>query len=326
MILAIALGAALLAGFAWWAPRLARSLPPRTATYLLVGGAIASTGVALGILGLVAATAVAQLPPVANAGEWSRPELRNTDPVPVWVAVCAAVLLLAPVVLGLRHAVQRSQALLRLHRDCRRLGPVGPLGDARNVVVLDTEHPEAYATPAGGGRIIVTRGLLRALPADEQRVLLAHEAAHLRHRHAWWVLAAQLCAAVNPALVGVARATEHAVERWADESAAAAVGDRRLAARALARAALHVNAARRGSRPAAVGVVGGAVPQRVQALLAPPVQPRLGATAALVLVLVASLGCATAVQRRTDAYLDFASIERPATTTTAPYAFTDYPH
>ena len=104
MILAVALSALLLAGFAWQAPRLARSLPPRTATYLLVGGALASTAVACIVLGLIAATAVAQLPPVAHVGELSRPELRSTDPVPIWVAVCCAALLVPPALHGLWDA------------------------------------------------------------------------------------------------------------------------------------------------------------------------------------------------------------------------------
>jgi hypothetical protein len=319
VIVTVALGALLLAVFAWQAPRLARSLPPRTATYLLVGGAVASTAVALAVLALLAATAIAQLPAVANAGELSRPQLRSTDPVPVWLAVCCAVLLVPPALHGLWDACRRAAALRRLHRDCRSLGPAGRLGDTHRVVILDSERPDAYATPAGGGRIIVTTGLLRALAADEQRVLLAHEAAHLRHRHAWWVLVVQLCAAVNPALRGVSRAAAHAVERWADESAAAAVGDRRLAARALARAALHVSAARQ-PRDVAVAVVGGEVPQRVRALLAPPARPRPAVTVALVLVLLASIGCATAVQRRTDAFFDLAGTDREGVSVVTPHA------
>ena len=288
----------------------------------------------MAVLVLLAATAIAQVPPVAAVGDWSRPVLRSTDPVPLWVAAGCAALLAPAVAIGLWQVVRRVQGFRRLRRDCRRLGQVGPLGAlgplgqvgplgalgpvgplrrlgrpgrldmVGQVVVLDSERPEAFATPAGGGRIVVTSGLLRALSADEQQVLFAHESAHLRHRHAWWVLAAQLCAVVNPTLRGVARATGQTVERWADESAAIAVGDRRLAARALARAALHVSAAQ---RPATVGVVDGDVPQRVRALLAPAPRPRRVAVAVLVALLVGSIGCATAVQRRTDAFFDSAS-------------------
>ncbi len=308
MILILALSAALAAAFAWCAPRLTRTLPPRTATYLLVIGAVASTAVAAVVLSLVAATAVAQLPPVAALGEWSRAEMRTSQPVPMWLAIGCALLLVPPLVLGLRHALQRCRALLRLHRDCRGLQPADDLGAQANVIVLDSDHPEAFATPAAGGRIVVTSGLLHALSADEQRVLFAHEAAHLRHRHPWWVLAVELCAAANPALRGVARAAAHSAERWADESAATAVGDRRLAARALARAALHVSAAGRSGGSVRVGVLGGEIPRRVGALLAPPPRPRLGVTLGLVLLLIASIGSATAVQRRTDAFFDVAGV------------------
>lgn len=57
------------------------------------------------------------------------------------------------------------------------------------------------------------------------------------------------------------------LERWADEEAAAHVGSRTVVARAVGRAALASVGA---SRPAALAATGGAVPQRVQALLAPP--------------------------------------------------------
>jgi Zn-dependent protease with chaperone function len=295
--------------FAWYAPRRAHVLPPRTATYLLATGAVIATGVVTGVLALAASTAVAQLPPVAALGEWSRADLHDTDPIPVWLALCCCALVVAAAVLGVRRAAVHAIAFTRLHRECRRLGPPRPDG---HVIVLDSEHPEAYATPAGGGRILVTTGLLAALPADEQRVLLAHESAHLRHRHVWWVLAAELCAAANPLLRGVARATVQATERWADECSASTTGDRRLAARAVARAALHVNRSGTGRAAPRAAAAGGEVPQRVHALLAPPPRPRWALTAGLVLLLLASLGCALAVQRRTDAYFDLASVESPS--------------
>jgi Zn-dependent protease with chaperone function len=297
--------------FAWYAPRRVHALPPRTATYLLTAGAVIATGVVIGVLALAASTAVAQLPPVAVVGEWSRSDLRSADPVPVWLALCCCLLVVAAAVHGVRQAVLRVLAYVRLHRECRRLIPATA---DQSVIVLDSEHPEAYATPAGGGRILVTTGMLAALPSDEQRVLFAHEAAHLRYRHVWWALVVDLCAQANPMLRGVARATAQATERWADEYAAARVGNRELAARAVARAALHVSGA--GRRSPLIAAVGGQVPQRVHALLAPPPRPRRALTAGLILLLVAGLGLAMAVQRRTDAFFDLASTERPAAVTT----------
>ena len=73
--------------------------------------------------------------------------------------------------------------------------------------------------------------MLRALSADERRVVLAHEAAHLARHHHLYVQLADLAAAANPLLRSTARGVRLAVEREADEVAAAEVGDRRLVAR-----------------------------------------------------------------------------------------------
>jgi hypothetical protein len=84
------------------------------------------------------------------------------------------------------------------------------------------------------------------------------------------------------------------VERWADEHAASVTGDRPLAARAIAHAALASSAAPPATSPVAALTLiprdlrgAGPVPRRVAALLSPP--PRsslllLGAAVALVAV------------------------------------------
>jgi Zn-dependent protease with chaperone function len=144
-----------------------------------------------------------------------------------------------------------------------------------NLVVVDAHEPIAYAVAGAGGRIVVSTAMLRALASDERRVLLAHEAAHLRHQHHLYVAITDIAAAANPLLRPIARAVRRAVERWADEVAAAEVGDRRLAARSVANAAL-VRARFRGAgllssiTPGALGLDDGDVPARVRALLAPP--------------------------------------------------------
>jgi hypothetical protein len=115
--------------------------------------------------------------------------------------------------------------------------------------------------------VVVSSGTLRLLDGPERHALLARERAHLRRRHRLFPLALHLMAAVDPLLRPLERAGAFAVERWADEEAGTAVGDRRLVARAIARAAL---ASSRAERAAALSATGGPVPQRVQALLAPP--------------------------------------------------------
>jgi beta-lactamase regulating signal transducer with metallopeptidase domain len=164
------------------------------------------------------------------------------------------------------------------------------------VVVLDDPRPDAFTTPAPAARIMVTTGLLSALTQDEQRVVLAHERSHLKHRHIWWTLTADLAAAVNPLLRPTARVVAQAVERWADEDAAAEVGDRRLVARTIARAALlQHDAARRPSTTPAV--TGGDVPRRVRAMLDQPPRSRpIAALTLAALLATATLG-AGAVER-----------------------------
>lgn len=291
------------AAFAGTAPWLARRLPPRTAIYLLVGGAVLTTAAVLSILAFVAATVLAQVPAVATAGDWSPSQLHATDPVPRWMAMFSLALLPAALVTGVAAAARHITAMTRLRRTCRDLH--GP-GD---VVVLDSDRPEAFATPAGGGRVVVTTGMLDCLRPDEVAVLIAHERSHLRHRHTLWMMAVQICAAINPLLRNVVTAAGHAAERWADEDAAIAVGDRRLVARTLARAALHVHDTIGG--PVPLGTVGmaavdGTVVSRVRSLLAGPPRRQVAATLALVVLMVSALSWAAGVQDRTDDFLDAA--------------------
>jgi beta-lactamase regulating signal transducer with metallopeptidase domain len=158
-------------------------------------------------------------------------------------------------------------------------------------VVLDRPEPEAFALPprrGEQGRIVVSAGMLRILDAAERRVLLAHETAHLRHRHHRHRALAGLIAAANPLLATLPGAVHLLTERWADEEAAAAVADRDVAARALARAALATGAADR--RSPFDGVVQcfhrHGVPSRVRALLAgaPPRRPFAALLLAMLLV------------------------------------------
>jgi beta-lactamase regulating signal transducer with metallopeptidase domain len=127
-------------------------------------------------------------------------------------------------------------------------------------------------------------------------VVLAHETSHRDHRHPWWVLAAELAAAVNPLLTPTARTVAQAVERWADEDAAAALADRALAARTLARTALLMHQRPTRAPRTALGVLTADVPTRVQALLAPPPRRRPAVVTLLVaLALLCTFG-AVAVQ------------------------------
>jgi len=151
--------------------------------------------------------------------------------------------------------------------------------------------------PGIRGRIVVTTAMFAALTAAERDVLLAHEAAHLNHRHHLWIQLVELAAVANPLLRRLPTVVRHAAERWADEDAAQAVGDRRLTAHAIAHAALAGLAARRreprtSGDSVILAATGGDVPRRVHALLHPP-RLRWSRPAAAMLTAVALAACAS---------------------------------
>jgi Zn-dependent protease with chaperone function len=283
-------------------PGLGRRLPPAAATRLLVPASVLVAACSVLVLGVTAFTWVGQLPPIAALGQWSAADLRSADPIPTGIAAASAALLLPAAGWWLVVVAHRCRALIAVHRSCRHLTAPGAL------VVLDDRRPEAFTTPQPAGRIVVTTGLLRALNGDERRVVLAHETSHLLHRHTWWLLAADLAAAANPLLRPTARAAARCVERWADEDAATTVGDRRMAARALARTALLT---RNPDLAGTLAATGGDVPTRVRALLAPP-PPRRPASVAAVAALLLVLSIATiVVQHRGEQLFEHAG-RRPA--------------
>lgn len=287
---------------AWPIARLAEHrLHPRLATRLL-----AAVAAVLGLcstlcLGLLAIVGTAQLPGNPLPDTWADPEVRAAVPHDEVVgkgAVCAlAAAALACAILLVRHHRVRRRAL----RALRGL-------PATEVAVLPDRLPYAHTLPGRShgrglagvfgrvlgrtreparaparepsrasahgrargrpGRVVVSTGMLAGLDSRERRVLFAHERAHLTGRHHRHLLLAGLAARANPFLRPLGTAVTYTVERWADEEAAGAVGDRRVAARAVAKAGLM-------SRPspvptlASLAAAPGPVPRRVAALLGP---------------------------------------------------------
>jgi Zn-dependent protease with chaperone function len=299
----VALAASII--YACAGPWLARRLPPAIATRILVVASVAVAATAGFVLGESAFTLIAQQPEIAEAGQWSVQTLRASDPIPRILAAASGLLLAAVLSWTTLFGFRRARAMLSVHLTCRQLGAPGSL------VVLRSDHPDAFTTPGLTGRIVVTTGMLRGLDAPEQRALLAHERSHLTHRHAWWTLAADLAAAVNPLLRPTARAISHAVERWADEDAAEALTDRRLVARAVARAALLRSQSPRqpASASATLAATSGDVPDRVRALLSPRPRHRARHLAVIGVLLVTSASAAIVVEHGVDNLLDHASTE-----------------
>ncbi|MDX3240346.1 M56 family metallopeptidase [Streptomyces sp. ME18-1-4] len=281
------------------APRAARRPAPRPAAWSLACAAFVTATGWLGSLALLAFTGFAQIPEVAEEGHWSVAALRTQDPVSLAVAAVSALTLTAGLVsLGVA-AVRQGRHVLWARRECDRAA-----GDTE-LVVLDDEAPQAFALPGAPGRIVVSRGMLRCLGDAEREALLAHERAHLRGRHHLFQAVWRLTAAVNPLLRPLAEAGGFVLERWADEEAAAHVGSRTVVARAVGRAAL---ASVGPSRPAALAATGGAVPQRVQALLAPP--PARRALPFVAGALLLTLCCASLANAASDSESLVESAER----------------
>ncbi|MFC1434980.1 M48 family metalloprotease, partial [Streptacidiphilus sp. N1-3] len=237
-------------------------LPPRAAAWLLLATAVGLSGAGAAALGLLALTALLHLPFVAALGHLALPFARHLAPaavVPVGAAAGALLLVLAvrAARVLLRHRRGRAAAWALAGRRAGRHGDDG-------LVVLPDRAPDAYALPGGllrPGRIVVTSGMLRTLAPAELAVLLAHEQAHLTGRHHRFLLLADLTTALHPLLRPLRDGVAYAVERWADEAAAASVADRRLVARAIGRAALA------GGGRAPLRMAAGPVPRRVAALL-----------------------------------------------------------
>ncbi len=302
MTTAAAIGIVTIVLYALTAPAVSRRLPPAAATRLLVPAGVLAAASGVFILGVQAFTWIGQFPLVAAQGAWSPTALRSDSPVPPGPAIVSGALVgLAALSLMLTSA-RRVWALLAVHHSCRDLTAIGGL------VVLDDDRPDAFTTPQPAGRIVVTTGLLRTLDPPEQRVLLAHETSHLTHHHAWWNLAADLAAAVNPLLRPAARAVATAVERWADEDAARTVGDRRLVASTLVRVAqLQSRFARSVATTAGSAATGGDVVARVRALLAPPPPRRPLVVTALIVGLLVGVLPAAAVQHTGEGLFEHAA-------------------
>jgi len=295
---------------------LARRLRPDESVPLLTFAGLITALAAGFSLCVLTVTTAAQLPAIAALGHWSVDALQTAVPVPLPVAWIAGSVVAILLFTSARRMTRGGQQLWVARQISRDLG-----GQARGLVVVDGERAEAFAVPGAGGRVVVSTAMLHALSGPERRVLLEHEVSHLRHQHHLYVLIAELSAAANPLLRPLAATVRAGVERWADEDAAAAVGDRRLAARALAKASLaHTNSLRNGSRGwstqwlsrSALPMADHATVGRVRALLAPePARRRLVAVALALLILFAGT---SSIDLAGDADSLFHSAQAPVVT------------
>jgi beta-lactamase regulating signal transducer with metallopeptidase domain len=275
-------------------------MPPSLGLRLMGCGVVAISAGGIYVFSAAAFTWAAQHPRIARLGAWSPAKLRAEDSMPSPISIACAVIVCASAAATCVVLVRHVRSLARVRAAVRQCG-----SGRRQVLVVPDAGIEAFTTAGRHGRIVVTSGLLDALSGPERRALFAHERSHLRHRHLWWTLAADLAATANPMLRAPGRAMVHAVERWADEDAAAQVGDRLLVARTLAHAALlrtHGNLV----ADATLHAVASSVPERVRAMLAPQPRRDLLAAAALTLMIVAAIVAVVLAQRSADGLFDAA--------------------
>ncbi|MEO6500326.1 MAG: M48 family metalloprotease [Jatrophihabitantaceae bacterium] len=282
------------------APLLARRLPPAVGTWLLsVGGLLNAAGAAASLM-LLGFTLVAQSPLLAERGRWSESVLRQSDPVSGWVA---GVALIAFTLLAGRFLVATFHRMIAL-RDAYRLAASLPPGG--ELAVIDDAGREAYAVPGRIGRIVVSSGLLRSLDGDERRAVLAHERAHLVHRHHLHLAMAHLAAAANPLLWRLPAGVALSTERWADESAAATCR-RDTVARALTQAATGAPLRLFATVPAAVlAAAANEVLARVHAMNAPAPKLTLWRVGLLVALLVATTAAVMEAAHDTERLFEMA--------------------
>jgi Zn-dependent protease with chaperone function len=277
--------------FAAAGPYLARALPPAASVRLLVPAALLTAGGGVFALGTVTFTWLGQATELTRFVTWSPQRLRALDPIPPALGAIAGLLLAAAAAWTLLDAQRTVRALWVAHRLSRHLDH--PAGSP--IVVVESDHLDAYTLPGLRGQTVVTTGMLAALDKPGWRVLLAHEQSHRRHRHTWWIIAADLAAAINPVLRPTARAIRHATERWADEDAAGII-DRRLVATTVAQVALlRTETLVAAARVAAA--TGGEIPQRVRALLRPAPRTRASHVGMVAVLTLAVLAGAFGVQR-----------------------------
>ena len=315
---------------------LGRRLPPPAATWLLAASTFVLALTSSAVLGLLALSALVRVSFVEAVGHMSAAVIRGGDAVSLPVALLAGGLLALAATAAGRALLRRAAAIAAAHRRARSLPGTG------QVVVTEDASADAYTIPGWPCRIVITQGMLDALAGAERDVLLAHERAHARNSHYLFTSAARLAAAANPLLRPVAAEVGYVIERWADESAATETGDRPLAARAVARAAL-ATAASPPDRDAAMTALGlitqdgerrgngepprgkprmarerraprpGPVPRRVAALLAPPPGlapgPSMLLLAAAVLLVVISGAAALEAARDLHSLIELAQAQ-----------------
>lgn len=129
--------------------------------------------------------------------------------------------------------VRTGRALLQARNHARALLQLArPVAGVR---VLDTDAPVAVACGVNCGHVLLSSGLVDALPPDQLRVVLAHERAHLAHADVRWRLLARILSVLHfpGTRTRLLQTLVLASEQRCDRVAADEVGSRVLVAETL---------------------------------------------------------------------------------------------
>jgi len=230
-----------------------RRLPPKRAAQMLAVTLVVVLGAAVPTVLILSLGYLTHIPLLGTGFEWCARVFGVHQNVPAGVGIPASI-----------AAVAGTWGAIKVLRSQRRLSHhhVGP------VEVIAHDQPFAFTLPGRAGHVVMSSGLVEFLDEDELSVVLTHERAHGRHRHDRYLMVAKLGVAVAPMLRPLSSRLEFSLERWADESAALACGDRSFVARTLGKVALGTS-----SPEMSLSFAGLGIPARMTALLAPAVTP-----------------------------------------------------
>ena len=227
-----------------------RNLPPTLAVRAVAVALAVVAGAAVPTVWILGLGYLTHAPFVGSGLRWCLEIFGAHDRISPWIGVPS-------IFFGAVGAV-RALRVVSAHRRLRHDHP-------GFVEIACHDQPFAVTLPGRGGHVVLSSGLVELLDDDEQRVVLAHEGAHARHRHDRYLLVAQLSAATIPMLRPLASRLQFSLERWADEAAVQECGDRQFVAHTLAKVAF-----RSVSPAGSLSFAGLGVPARVSALLSPP--------------------------------------------------------
>jgi hypothetical protein len=149
------------------------------------------------------------------------------------VAAIGGLALAASLVWALARVAQAMLAVRRLVRTPLGRGPEGS-------VIIGGDDVMLAAAGLARPTLVVSAGALARLDDAELAAAIAHERAHIRRRHRYVLLYAELCRVLGRPLPGTARAVRQLrfhIERDADRSAVRGRADRLALASAICKAA-----------------------------------------------------------------------------------------